>query len=116
MPEVTTIDAVTDSRGGPPPIEFLMRGLAGCLTAGIATIAAARGVTLTVLESQVDNGSQRVHINVTIAGDAPPEQLRQLVEQSRLRSAVYDMLIKTVPVDVTVTTRQPGARAGGAQR
>ncbi len=37
---------------GPTPIEFLLHGLASCITAGIANIAAARGVTLTSVESQ----------------------------------------------------------------
>ena len=33
---------------GPTPIEFLLHGLAACITAGIGNIAAARGVTLDV--------------------------------------------------------------------
>jgi len=106
---------------GPTPIEFLLHGLAGCITAGIANIAAARGVTLTSVESRVEgdidlqgilglsdrvrNGYQRIRINFTIDGDAPPEKLRQIVEQSRQRSAVYDVLTSGVPVDVTITTR-----------
>src|SRR5947209_20543299 len=32
---------------GPSPVEYVLHALAGCLTAGIANIAAARGVTLT---------------------------------------------------------------------
>src|SRR5262245_49943111 len=39
---------------GPTPIEFLLHGLAACITAGIGNIAAARGVTLTSVESQVE--------------------------------------------------------------
>ena len=38
----------------PTPVEFLLHGLAACLTAGIANIAAARGVTLTEVESTVE--------------------------------------------------------------
>jgi uncharacterized OsmC-like protein len=106
---------------GPTPIEFLLHGLAACITAGIGNIAAARGVTLTSVESQVEgdidlggilglsdtvrNGYERIRINFTIAGDAPPEKLRQIVEQSRGRSAVFDVLTNGVPVDVTVNTR-----------
>ena len=106
---------------GPTPIEFLLHGLASCITAGIGNIAAVRGVTLTSVESQVEgdidlqgilglsntvrNGYERIRINFTIAGDAPPEKLREIVEQSRARSAVYDVLTNGVPVDVTVTTR-----------
>jgi len=105
---------------GPTPIEFLLHGLASCITAGVANVAAARGVTLTSVESRVEgdidlqgilglsdtvrNGYERIRLNVTIAGDAPPEKLRQIVEQSRARSAVFDVLTNGVPVDVSVNT------------
>ncbi len=39
---------------GPTPIEFLLHGLAGCLTAGIGNIAAARGITLRAVTSHVE--------------------------------------------------------------
>ena len=38
---------------GPTPVEFLLHALASCLTAGMANIAAARGVTLTEVRSTV---------------------------------------------------------------
>jgi uncharacterized OsmC-like protein len=106
---------------GPTPVEFLLHALAMCITAGVGNIAAVRGVTLTSVESQVEgdidllgilglsdkvrNGYERVCISVTIAGDAPPEKLREIVEQSRARSAVFDVLTNGVPVDVSITTR-----------
>src|SRR5688572_27018719 len=106
---------------GPTPIEFLLHGLAACITAGIGNIAAARGVTLTSVESQVEgdidlrgilglsdevrNGYKSIRISFTISGDAPPEKLRQIVEQSRARSAVFDVLTNGVPVEVTVKAR-----------
>jgi uncharacterized OsmC-like protein len=106
---------------GPTPVEFLLHALALCITAGIGNIAAVRGVTLTSVESQVEgdidlrgilglsgivrNGYERIRISVTIAGDAPPEKLREIVEQSRARSAVFDVLTNGVPVDVSVTAR-----------
>jgi len=101
---------------GPTPVEWLLHALATCLTAGIANIAAARGVTLTRVEStvtgdidlrgilglsdQVRNGFQRIGINIEIEGDAAPEKLAAIVEQSRARSAVYDVLANGVPVRV----------------
>ena len=106
---------------GPTPIEFLLLGLAACITAGVGNIAAARGVTLTSVESQVEgdidlqgilglsdkvrNGYERIRVSFTIAGDAPPEKLREIVEQSRARSAVFDVLTNGVPVDISVNTR-----------
>ena len=38
----------------PTPVEFLLHALAGCITAGIANIAAARGVTLTEVTSRIE--------------------------------------------------------------
>ena len=105
----------------PTPVEFLLHALAACITSGIGNIAAARGVTLTSVESRVEgdidlqgilglssdvrNGYERIRISFTIAGDAPPEKLRAIVEQSRARSAVFDVLTNGVPVDVSITTR-----------
>jgi uncharacterized OsmC-like protein len=106
---------------GPTPVEFLLHGLASCITAGIGNIAAVRGVTLTSVESRVEgdidlqgilglsnsvrNGYQNIRISFEIAGDAPAEKLREIVEQARARSAVYDVLTNGVPVDVTITAR-----------
>ena len=106
---------------GPTPVEFLLHGLASCITAGIGNIAAARGVTLTSVEStvegdidlqgilglsdQVRNGYQQIRIHFEIAGDAPPEKLREIVEQARARSAVFDVLTNGVPVAFTIHTR-----------
>ena len=106
---------------GPTPIEFLLHGLAACITAGIGNIAAARGITLTSVESRVEgdidlqgilglsdtvrNGYERIRISFDIAGDAPAEKLRQIVEQSRARSAVFDVLTNGVPVEFSISTR-----------
>src|SRR5947209_1144890 len=39
---------------GPSPVEYLLHALAGCLTAGLANVAAARGVELTEVTSTVE--------------------------------------------------------------
>jgi uncharacterized OsmC-like protein len=103
---------------GPTPIEFLLHGLASCITAGIGNIAAVRGVTLTAVTSHVEGdidlrgilglsdevreGYQNIRIHFDIAGDAPAETLRQIVVQATARSAVRDVLVNGVPVDVSV--------------
>lgn len=105
---------------GPTPVEFLLHAIAACLTAGLVNIAAARKVTLTEVESTVEgdidllgilglsdevrNGYQRIRVSFTVRGDAPEDELRALVERSRARSAVYDVLTNGVPVDIEVTT------------
>jgi len=39
---------------GPTPVEFLLHALGACLTAGLANIAAARGIRLDEVESTVE--------------------------------------------------------------
>lgn len=103
---------------GPTPVEFLLHGLAACLTAGIGNIASARGITLYEVESTVEgdidlngilglsdevrNGYEQIRIRFKIKGDASEEKLREIVEQSRMRSAVYDVLTNGTPIDVSV--------------
>jgi uncharacterized OsmC-like protein len=105
---------------GPTPIEFLLHGLASCITAGIGNIAAVRGVNLTSVESRVEgdidlqgilglsnevrNGYERIRVSFDIKGDAPEEKLREIVEQACARSAVFDVLTNGVPVDVSIAT------------
>lgn len=103
---------------GPLPVEYLLYGLLACITSGIGNISAARGVKLTEVESSIEgeldlrgvlglshevrNGYQGLKVNFKIKGDAPPEKLREIVEQSRARSAVYDVLANGVSIDMTV--------------
>jgi len=102
---------------GPTPVEFLLHALAACLTAGIANIAAARGVNLESVESSVEgdidlngilglsddvrNGYEQIRISFKLRGD-DPEKLAKIVEQSRKRSAVFDVLTNGVPVAISV--------------
>jgi uncharacterized OsmC-like protein len=102
---------------GPTPVEYVLHALAACLTAGIANVAAARGVHLeevssTVegdidllgilgLSSEVRNGYQQLRVSFKLRGD-DPAKLRDVVERSRQRSAVYDIVTNGVPVDIQV--------------
>ncbi|HEX4982060.1 MAG TPA: OsmC family protein, partial [Ilumatobacteraceae bacterium] len=103
---------------GPTPVEFLLHAIASCLTAGLGNIAAARGITLYEVESTVEgdidlrgilglskevrNGYEGIRLNFKIKGDAPADVLEKIVEQSRNRSAVYDVLTNGVPVAISV--------------
>jgi uncharacterized OsmC-like protein len=109
---------LTGGGAGPTPVEFLLHGLAACLTAGIANVAAARGVTLSEvtatvegdidlrgilgLSKEVRNGYQGIRVRFKVKGDAPEAKLREIVEQSRARSAVFDVLTNGTSVDVEV--------------
>jgi uncharacterized OsmC-like protein len=102
---------------GPTPVEYVLHALAACLTAGLANIAAARGINLTEVEStvegdidllgifglsdQVRNGYQQIAVRFKVRGD-DPEKLQQVIEQSRQRSAVFDIVTNGVPVSIEV--------------
>jgi uncharacterized OsmC-like protein len=101
---------------GITPIEFLLVGLAGCLTAGVASVAQNRGIQLRSVEATVEgdhdirgilgadpdvrNGFNDVKVTFTIDADASKQEIEALVAQSQKRSAVFDAL--TNPTNVTV--------------
>ena len=101
----------------PTPVEFLLHAIAACITSGIGNIAAARGVTLTEVEStvegnidlrgilglsdQVRNGYNDIQVRFRVKGDASPEKLAAIVEQAKARSAVFDVLTNGTAVNVT---------------
>jgi len=123
---VTTVDAdhpavLVGDDNAPSPVEYLLHAIAACLTAGVANVAAARGVELTKVTSTVQgdinllgilglsdgsvrNGYEQIKVSFHIDGDADDETLRRIVEQSRKRSAVYDVLTNGTPVHVDVVT------------
>ena len=105
---------------GPTPVEYVLVGLAGCLTAGIASVAANRGIELrsvkATLEADMDlygilgidadvrNGFNGITVNYTIDADASEEDIAAVVAQSQKRSAVFDII--TNPTNVTVRINQ----------
>jgi uncharacterized OsmC-like protein len=113
-------EVLVGTNNGPTAVEFLLHAVAACLTSGIGNIAAARGITLhrvwSTVEGDIDllgilglsdsvrNGYQQIRVNFVIEGDASPEELAGLVQQSRKRSAVYDVLTNGTDVVVEVTT------------
>ena len=106
--------AATDN--GITPIEYLLVGLAGCLTAGVASVAQNRGIQLRSVESKLEgahdirgilgadsdvrNGFNDIKVTFTIDADASRQEIEALVAQSQKRSAVFDAL--TNPTNVTV--------------
>ena len=98
------------------PIEYLLVGLASCLTAGVASVAQNRGIQLRSVESTIEgshdirgilgadtdvrNGFNDIKVTFAIDADASREEIEALVAQSQKRSAVFDAL--TNPTEVTV--------------
>jgi uncharacterized OsmC-like protein len=101
---------------GATPVEMVLTGLAGCLTAGVASIAQLRNiqlrsVTATVeggmdiqgilgIDADVRNGFDGIKVKFDIDADASREDIEALVAQSQKRSAVFDIV--TNPTNVTV--------------
>ena len=101
---------------GITPVEYMLVGLASCLTGGIAAIAQNRGIQLRSVESKVEgkmdirgilgmdsdvrNGYDDIKVTFKIDADASKKDIEALVAQSQKRSAVYDVI--TNPTNVTV--------------
>jgi uncharacterized OsmC-like protein len=101
---------------GATPVEYVLVGLASCLTAGIAAVAQhrniqLRSVTATIegdmdiqgilgIDSDIRNGFGGIKVTYKIDADAKKDELEALVAQSQKRSAVYDIV--TNPTNVTV--------------
>jgi uncharacterized OsmC-like protein len=101
---------------GITPVEYILVGLASCLTAGVAAVAQNRGIQLRSVESKLEgkmdirgilgidsdvrNGYDEIKVTFKIDADASKQDIEALVAQSQKRSAVYDVV--TNPVNVTV--------------
>ena len=101
---------------GATPVEYVLVGLAGCLTAGVAAVAQNREIQLrkvsaTIegdmdvrgilgMDSDIRNGFSGITVTYDIDADASPAEIQALVAQSQKRSAVYDII--TNPTDVRV--------------
>ena len=100
----------------PTPVELVLSGLAGCLSAGVATIAQHRdiqlnSVTATIegdmdlqgilgIDDDVRNGFGTIRVNFKVDADATEDEIKALVAQSQKRSAVFDII--TNPTNVIV--------------
>jgi len=104
---------------GATPVEYILVGLAGCLTAGVAAVAQhrqiqLRKVTATIegemdvrgilgMDTDVRNGFSGIKVTYDIDADATPAEIKALVAQSQKRSAVYDIITNPTDVRVVVT-------------
>ena len=103
---------------GATPVEYVLVGLASCLTAGIAAVAQNRGIQLrsvsATIEGSMDiqgilgidrdvrNGFDDIKLKYHIDADATPDEIKALVAQSQKRSAVFDIVTNPTNVSVEV--------------
>jgi len=101
---------------GANPVEYVLHALAGCLTTTMVYHAAARGIQIESVESELEgdldlqgflgldenvrNGYENIRITFKVKSDASPEQLAALAKFS----PVFDIVSNPVPVDVKVET------------
>jgi uncharacterized OsmC-like protein len=101
---------------GATPVEFVLVGLVGCLTAGVAAVAQHRRIQLRAVTATIEgdmdvlgilgadpdvrNGFESITVRYDIDADATREDIEALVAQSQKRSAVYDIV--TNPTNVVV--------------
>ena len=103
---------------GATPVEYVLIGLAGCLSAGVASVAQNRGIQLRAVKASIEgamdiqgilgadadvrNGFDDVRVTFEIDADASREDIQALVAQSQKRSAVFDIVTNPTHVSVQV--------------
>ncbi len=103
---------------GATPVEYVLVGLASCLTAGVASVAQYRNIQLNsvraIIEGDMDiqgilgvdpdvrNGYEGIRVRFEIDADASKEDIEALVAQSQKRSAVFDIITNPTAISVEV--------------
>lgn len=106
------------NESGANPVEYLLHGLAGCVTTTTAFHAAARGIEIQSIESEiagdidvqgflglrddVPRGYQKIRIKMKIKSDADAEKLQELAGFS----PVYNTVTHATPVEIVIE-KQP---------
>jgi uncharacterized OsmC-like protein len=104
---------------GATPVEYVLVGLVGCVTAGVASVAQLRGIQLRSVtatiegemnilgilgaDPEVRNGFESILLRFAIDADASREDLEAVIAQSQKRSAVFDIVTNPTKVLVELT-------------
>ncbi|WP_242117127.1 OsmC family protein [Aestuariivivens sediminicola] len=102
---------------GANPVEFILHGLAGCMTTTMVLHAAANGIPVDHVESflegdldvqgflglddSVRNGYQKIKVKFKIQGNLTEEQKNQLMTFV-YKSPVFDIVTNKIPVAVSL--------------
>jgi uncharacterized OsmC-like protein len=100
----------------PSPVEYVLHALAGCLTTTMVYHAAARGIEIGEVNSELEGdldlrgflglsdkvrkGFHTVRVRMRVRSDADPQTLASLAKFS----PVYDIVSNSLPVEVNVET------------
>jgi len=101
---------------GANPVEYVLHALAACLTTTMAYHAAARGIEIEAIDSQLEGdldlrgflglsdevrkGYREIRVNFRVKSTASPSTLSELAKFS----PVYDIVSNSLPVEVRVET------------
>lgn len=118
-------DVLLGSNQAPNPVEFILHGLAGCLTTSMVYHAAAKGYTIrklsSVFKGEIDlrgllgisreerNGYKWIEIEFDIEGDFTEEQKKEILSFGPTHSPVYDTLLNPVPIRVSLASKKTAA-------
>ena len=96
------------------PVEYVLHALAGCLTTTMVYHAAARGITVRDVQSELEGdldlrgflgldnnvrkGFSTVRVRMQVRSDADAEMLKSLAQFS----PVYDIVSKSLPVSISI--------------
>lgn len=109
---------------GANPVEFLLHALAGCVTTTFVLHAAARGIRLLelstelegdldlrgllALDDRVSPGYEQIRIRMHVKADCPDSELDELLAFAQAHSPVCNTVCRPVPV---VVERMPAGRS-----
>lgn len=110
-------DLLLGNDQGANPVELALSALAACLTTTLVYHAAARGVTVRAVESELEGdldlrgflgmsdtvrcGYKNISVKMRVDADASQEMLDELIELAQKLSPVFDIISN--PVNVMVT-------------
>lgn len=101
---------------GANPVEFLLHALAGCLTTTLVLHAAARGIPIRALSTELEGdldvrgllglddavspGYEQIRVRMRVKADCSDEQLDELLAYTQQHSPVCNTVCRPVPVAV----------------
>ncbi len=102
---------------GANPVEFLLHALAGCVTTTFVLHAAARGIRIQELATELDGdidlhgllglndavpaGYEQIRVKMRVKADCTDRELEDLLAYARQHSPVCNTICRPVPVTVT---------------
>ena len=101
---------------GANPVEFLLHALAGCVTTTLVLHAAARGVAIRALSTELEGdldmrgllgldpsvspGYERIRLRMRVEADCPDAELDALLAYAQQHSPVCNTVCRPVPVEI----------------